>query len=368
MARKREAKKPSTKSWQLIERVVAIAHRAPGVMVQRNIRLPAIRQKGKKKRKREIDVLLTGQISGYSVFIPIECKDHKRPVDVGKIDNFIGKLKDVGLPTQASIFVSSSGYSDGAIDRAEKVGMKTLTVEPNSSNDAPIQIQAALQSIIFMCCHYSGISFQTETEIPLNYSRQYLSFYDSEGDFMGTIPDIIWSQWMQGDPPLVCGKYTRKFNIPEEWRFIGTGERNIGYNYAIDIDVEAVVFQFAGEIASHTLRDAVSGQATRGVSEVHFDPSNPPGIKVVHSEEELQELLSTRVDVSINVGRIRIPRVLMDHNLFWPLSSQANARANELSQLPHLSEEKKIQEIANVNLESLWDFSSFKSVEIIKIR
>ena len=122
------------------------------------------------------------------------------------------------------------------------------------------------------------------------------------------------------------------------------------------------------KLPSHTLRDAVSGQATQGVSEVHFDPSNPSGIKVVHSEEELQELLSTRVDVSINVGRIRIPRVLFDHNLLWPLSNQANALANELSQLAHLSEEEIIQEIAKVNLESLWDFSSFEPVEKIKIR
>jgi len=361
MARKRKisskAKKTSTKSWRLIERVAAIAHRAPGVTVQRNVRLPSIRRKGKRKRRREIDVLLTGQVAGYPISFPIECKDYKRPVDVEKIDSFIGKLEDVGLPTQTSIFVSSSGYSEGAIDRAEEVGMKTLTVEPGGANDAPIQIQAALQSVVFMLCHYRGLSFKTE--IPLDSGHhEFLSLYDSEGNLKATIPGIIWSHWVQGDPPLVCGKYTRTLDIPDEWRFTGTGKRSIAYDYEINVDVQAVVFQFTGNVVSHTLRDAASRQATRGVCEVNFDPANPSGMKIVDSEEKLKDLLSKREDIAINVGRLRIPRIMLGHNLLWPLSGKASALANELS--PQLSEKERMRKIADMNLESLWDFSSFE--------
>ena len=82
----------ASKAWRLIERIAAMAHRSPGVTVQRNARLSSLRRRGKQKRKREIDVLLTGHVAGYPVQFPIECKDHQRPVDVMQIDSFIGKL------------------------------------------------------------------------------------------------------------------------------------------------------------------------------------------------------------------------------------------------------------------------------------
>jgi hypothetical protein len=275
-----------------------------------------------------------------------------------EIDSFIGKLSDVGLPTQTSIFVSSSGYTEGAIDRAAEVGMKTLTVVPGVSDDSPIHIQAALQSVVFMLCSYRQVSFKTDMPVEEGH-HQYLAFYDSHGQLKATIPDVIWSHWVSGDPPLQCGLYRRTINIPDEWKHTISGQRSIAYDYEVDVAVEAVVLQFAGNVVSHTLLDASSGKMSHGLSEVQFDRTNPTGIVVVDSEEKLQELLSKREDVTINVGRIRIPRVMLGNNVLWPLSRQAGSLLHELE--PELTDDAKLKRVAEVNLASLWDFSSFEA-------
>lgn len=75
----------SKQKGKLVEKIAAMLHEGPDVKVERNARLPPLK-KGRKKRKREIDVLLTSYIVGYPVNIAIECKNEAGPTEIEDID------------------------------------------------------------------------------------------------------------------------------------------------------------------------------------------------------------------------------------------------------------------------------------------
>lgn len=64
------------------------------------------------KIERQIDVLIEESICGYKVRFAIECKDWNKPLDIGDVEQFVGKLNDIGV--DKGIMVSRSGYSKAA--------------------------------------------------------------------------------------------------------------------------------------------------------------------------------------------------------------------------------------------------------------
>jgi len=143
--RKHEARKGTTRAkGDIVEQIIASMHEMPGVTVERNVFLPTQDGSG---RTGEIDVLLSSQVAGYTVRVAIECKNEKHRVGVSEVNEFIGKLHDVGIPTQQGILVSASGYTTGAALRAKQVGIKPLVLK-DVTNDLPISIREAFQSII----------------------------------------------------------------------------------------------------------------------------------------------------------------------------------------------------------------------------
>src|SRR5436190_1367238 len=95
---------------RMIEAIVASMHESDGVKVERNVKLPPTRSQ---EPTREIDILLSSQVCGYPVRYVFECKNERKRIGVEYIDAFVGKLQDVGIPTQYGIFVTTSDYSKG---------------------------------------------------------------------------------------------------------------------------------------------------------------------------------------------------------------------------------------------------------------
>lgn len=87
---------------------------------------------GKSGRLRQIDVALRNTIVGYSLLVIVECKDYARRVGVGKVDELIGKIEDVGAAK--GILVSDSGFDAGAIARAESDGRVQLASVIDTEN------------------------------------------------------------------------------------------------------------------------------------------------------------------------------------------------------------------------------------------
>lgn len=108
-----------------LEDVVALLHETPNCKVEKRVRLPV---EGDSSDSREIDILLSGIGLGYPIRIAIECKNWAKKIGAPAIDEFLGKLEDVGIPPALGVYVSASGYTRGAVRRAGKSGIRVLEI------------------------------------------------------------------------------------------------------------------------------------------------------------------------------------------------------------------------------------------------
>jgi hypothetical protein len=101
--------------WKAFEGSVAemIARLGDGATVERDTVLPGAAS----GVHRQVDVLVSGTIGGSRLKIAVECKLYKRRLGIGKVDEFVGKLLD--LKVQHGVLYCVSGFTDGAIKRAE---------------------------------------------------------------------------------------------------------------------------------------------------------------------------------------------------------------------------------------------------------
>lgn len=70
---------------------------------------------------RQIDVKV-----GDEDFIDIECKDHKKPVDLPKVEQFANKLKDENA--KSGIMISNAGFTKSALLTAEHYNIKPVVL------------------------------------------------------------------------------------------------------------------------------------------------------------------------------------------------------------------------------------------------
>lgn len=66
--------------------------------------------------ERQIDVLVEGQVTQTPVTIAVECKHYAKPLGIGKIDEFAGKIAD--LQVSHGILYALNGLTSGARSRA----------------------------------------------------------------------------------------------------------------------------------------------------------------------------------------------------------------------------------------------------------
>ncbi|WKL47929.1 restriction endonuclease [Flavobacterium pectinovorum] len=112
--------KPLEKTIQLIEETFKDSEHTE---IFRNYKINS-----KTGDKREIDVLVKTIISGYNIWIAIECKDYESKITVEKIDAFNSKC-NVITEINRKIFISKNGFQKGAINHAKEYGIELMTAE-----------------------------------------------------------------------------------------------------------------------------------------------------------------------------------------------------------------------------------------------
>lgn len=69
------------------------------------------------KAMRQVDVWVCGKLIGQEIIIAVECKFVSRPLSIGGVDEFAGKLLDLG--TDRGVLYSASGLTPNALWRAQ---------------------------------------------------------------------------------------------------------------------------------------------------------------------------------------------------------------------------------------------------------
>lgn len=74
---------------------------------------------------RQVDVKVTGTIAGQQITIAVECKRYARPLGIGAVDQFAGKLLDLGV--ERGVLFALNGLTKPARERAK--GAKVPKIE-----------------------------------------------------------------------------------------------------------------------------------------------------------------------------------------------------------------------------------------------
>ncbi|MEU1928408.1 restriction endonuclease [Streptomyces sp. NPDC019826] len=118
-----------------VERAVAQLGNAT---VRRDVQVPGALS----GRPRQIDVLAVGDVAGCSMTVVFEAKCYSGRVQIGTIDELVGKSLDVAA--QSAVLYAPNGFSEGARARAAgtqnsplRVGIGELEVDWPSTQPAP---------------------------------------------------------------------------------------------------------------------------------------------------------------------------------------------------------------------------------------
>lgn len=307
----------SAAKGRMVERIVSLMHEGPDVTVKRNVRLPV---RGSSTRKREIDVLITGGLSGYPVRIAIECKNERESIGAPRIDQFVGKLDDVGIPPQYGIYVSASGYTSGAIERAQAAGIRPLTLRGLTHDKLESEVRAALQSIVYLLLAVRELRMDV-TEATRDPDPRPI-FYDRNGRVCGSLNDLVWWAWQDGQIESKIGMSDLELTVPPEWNY-QEGGKIVGVATArATVQVLGVIVTIGGQVKEHALVDASQDKVEKWHAEVAFDTGQRTyPVTVVSTEEELETALKGTAATRLSLGRIRLPRIRFNI-MYWPPSER----------------------------------------------
>lgn len=148
---------------------------------------------------RQVDVQLVDP-NVYD-FVALECKDHARPVDVPLIEAFSTKLIDVGAAHGA--VVSNSGYTEGAVKMAAKLGIDTLALV--DTDDPAIKTQVAA-TILTRDLYVHGIfaTFAAGGHMPANADELILV---DEHDRELSSAEVVKDAWNARRIPHALGDH-----------------------------------------------------------------------------------------------------------------------------------------------------------------
>lgn len=366
------------KKGDLVEEIAAQMHEGPGVSIQTKVRLPPVNTAADNKfQKREIDILITASIAGYSVQIAIECKNERKPIDAPYIDAFVGKLLYVGIPTKQGVFIATSPYTKGARQRAEIANITLLNLTGLTEDRLSKAVFGAVQSVIHLLLEVNELRLTSSNQSdeyvvkpgePFDEAAYKASYhppilYDEDKNPRGILPDLVWRMWRDGKLPTALGQYEISVEVPKGWYQFVQGDNGEVPDPLLELHAKVTVFGFIvtlqGVATQNILVDVSKKSVQKGNVNVRFDtgdtresnandtaddvPNNTPDetptttLRFVHTEEELATYLAEQEKdkmVGLVIGRLQLPRIVMFGRygrLFWPPSEATVFRLKALA-------------------------------------
>lgn len=189
--------------WKKFEKLTARIQKelSPDADVQHNTRL----QGHDSKTLRQIDIVIRQNIGQYPILVIMQCKDEKKPLDVNAVGEFADVVHDVRA--QKGALVSSSGFSENAIQLARERGIDTFRLIDTSSIDWKVYASIPVLLERNFLKSYS-LRFENFRELPIAMVQsdlKALRFFSSQENFLGTVADIIAQKWNKEEIEHVPG-------------------------------------------------------------------------------------------------------------------------------------------------------------------
>lgn len=182
------------------------------------------------KTKRQVDISIKKHIAQYPIFIAIECKDIKDPVDVTEIESFCTKIKDIRA--NRGVMISSSGFTKAALKTAKIHAIDAYRLIDTKSIDWKVCASIPALLIRVFPRKYNLLFKGVGPIQNINMDTSLFKIYDKDGAFMGTAHNLIKKYW----------------NDRKEIHEPGIKEIMIGENLLIDIGDQRIKATILGKI------------------------------------------------------------------------------------------------------------------------
>ena len=326
----------------ILEDLVAMMHKVPGVVVEKRKKLPVLLSKT--GRRREIDVLITSDVVGYPVRFGIGCKNEAKLLDTAAVDSFVRILKEVSIPVQQGILVSAKGYTRDAQDAAKLCGIRTLVFEGLNADRLGQEISAAIQSMVFLLITQTNLSLFPYVGGKIEDDPQFVNAVLDTMD-EPSAPQLFtclsWL-WMHGAIPATIGEHTvniKPKNADATWHVVG------------DVTVTGLIASVPGTFSRSILKNTDAGEIERlRVSAKFAEIKGPLTLEPVNSEEALSAMVH-KEPMSL-VTRIRVPRMVTSVG-YWPPNEEAVQKAKALFDA---GKPVTFEDIESSNLADAWRF------------
>ena len=319
-----------------LENIVALLHQMPDVEVEVRAKIPVPGA----PRPRDIDVLLKQDVAGYPVRIAIECKNHGEPVGEGLIDAFVGVLKDVGIPSSQGIYVSPTGYTADAKERAARAGIRLLRLEGLNQDRLAAAVNEALLGVFHYVLYVGNISL-------------FPYIPDDSGGFTlrlqpgvrlsdpVVVYEAMWRHWITGKLPWTAGERRAVFRVPPSAAFV-------------EYRVHAYAGTIRGTLSQLSLRNEATAQVEKTRLETEFKAPTTVHLAEMKTEDEIDASIAelAKGDARIVTEKIRVPRIVAGP-IFWPPSKEAIAR---VASLRHAGEPVTFATVEGRDLSRAWEY------------
>lgn len=175
---------------------------SPDAEVLHDVKLP-----GKDgKRMRQIDVLVRQKIGQYEMLIVLDCKDHKRPVDINGVGAFHALVTDVGA--HRGVLVCPTGFTSGAKTRATELQIDLFS--PVDTDPHKWQIQAAVPAVCDFRNAWFSFRLSCSAPKPLTLPGDFwheTAAFDAEHQKLGVAFDAAMQKWNEGFFPSDPGEH-----------------------------------------------------------------------------------------------------------------------------------------------------------------
>jgi hypothetical protein len=154
------------------------------------------------KKKRQIDISIRLSDGPTQLFVMVEVRDHKKPIDVRYIEEVYSKKQSVNA--NAASIVSRSGFTKTALEKAKHLGIQTLTYKEALKSDWSGWIKCDNLSVITR--EYDNVLITMEKENSneiLNIAPEILLqsqnnikskvLLDNDGKSIVSFLDLAWS-------------------------------------------------------------------------------------------------------------------------------------------------------------------------------
>jgi Restriction endonuclease len=132
---------PTPLQWKMYERQVCNMLDAldPGADVQHDVHITG----DLSGTPRQVDIKVTGTLAGQQITIAVECKRYSRPIGIGTVDEFAGKLLDLNV--DRGVLFALNGLTEPARKRAK--GARNPKIEVGDLIIGPLHLDVDIDRL-----------------------------------------------------------------------------------------------------------------------------------------------------------------------------------------------------------------------------